>query len=188
MSRFFKQDPQITWTKVLCPVCNQPTGPQSECYKNPPKNIPEHKRKIKHISLGLLPIFSKNCVFRNDNMWQADINYPVSQVLLKKIKEISGIEKINPIKSYAFQISVGKLFDEKSVKQEVNIAYKILIKELGSIELGDSEYVLTPDYIGIVFPNGKQFYSHAESIQQSMIISDLLEKIPKSSGIISNKQ
>lgn len=188
--RFFNKNPEIFWSKVLCPMCGQPSGPESECYKNPPANIPPHKRKIIHNNLGVLPIYSTDCVFRQDNLWQATINYPFSEPLCKTLSQIDGLEKIYPIKQYTFQVSIARMFNAKDVKREINSAYRNFIKEMEVIEINSiKDEEAKPQYVGIQFPNGQEFKidsaSADEIFKQSQIIENIIDMIPGTKGILS---
>jgi len=193
--RFFTKDPEILWKKIYCPICGEPTGEKSRCYENPPEEIPSSKRKLVHKKLGILPIYSKSCIYRQDNMWEAHFNYPASNILLKKLKTIKGIERIVAVKSHVFQVSIGTLFNELEVKQQINSTYKVFIKELQSIE--SNLYGTTVDhntklYTGILLPNGKEwkqtsFGSKEEAEKQNVIIENLLENLPESKGILSDE-
>jgi hypothetical protein len=116
-------------------------------------------------------------------------------ILLKKLKTIKGIERIVAVKSHVFQVSIGTLFNELEVKQQINSTYKVFIKELQSIE--SNLYGTTTDhntklYTGILLPNGKEwkqtsFGSKEEAEKQNVIIENLLENLPESKGILSDE-
>lgn len=192
MTNFFNKEPEISWKKVLCPICNEPTGPKSECYKNIPKGMAHpHKRKIVSKN-GIVPIYSFNCGFRQDNLWEATINYPVSKILLSKLANIGGVERIFATKTNTFQVSIGKLFDDNTIKQLINQSYRGMIKEWQTKELGSYEpYKYDIEYNGIILPNGQKFVSFIpegkDAVSQSLIFADILKNIPASSGILANQ-
>jgi hypothetical protein len=194
--RFYVKDPEILWKKIFCPICGEPTGEKSRCYENPPEDIPASKRKLVHKKMGILPIYSKSCIYRQDNLWEAHLNYPASAILIKKLKQIRGIERIVAVKSHALQVSIGTLFNELEVKQQINTLYKTFFKELQAIESNlygshiDCEN--SKLYTGILLPNGTEWKqistaSKEEAEKQSGIIENLLENLPESKGILSNK-
>jgi len=185
MQEFFKHEPVIKWNKVFCPLCNGPTGEKSKCYELSPD---KQNQKIIHKVYGILPTYSPSCVYRQDNMWVGHINYPFSYPLLNVISKIDGVEKIMPIKPYAFQISIGKAFDEKIIQRAINIAYKTFIKEM---HVREQNVLKKPErvsvYTGINFPNGEKFLSNSlneeEQKRQSLVFEDLIEKLPETEGI-----
>lgn len=181
ISLFFSKEPKIDWRKMFCPICGEPTGDKSKCYENAPNNLPPHKRKLITGDGGIMPIYSKSCSFRQDNFWEASINYPVSKPLLSRLAVIEGIDKIIPVKPYSFNISVGKSFDELEVRKKVNVAYRTFIKEMQSRELGLMEY--PPDmkkYAGITLPNGNVVKLAGASKEMQSI----LDNIPGATGIV----
>lgn len=105
--------------------------------------------------MGNLPIFSVNCAFREDNLWRADTNIPISQPLIDILSKIPGIEKIYAYKTYSFFISVATLFNEMEVKQNVNVTYKTFFKAL-KVEISPEEKSVL-DGRKLVMPNGQVF-------------------------------
>lgn len=191
---FFKEDPILKWSKVLCPVCSEPTGPCSKCYENPPKEIPIHKRKLISKTDGIMPIYQKNCAFRRANLWEASINYPFSQPLLKILSKIQGIDNISPTnRIYGFQIAISDLFDEREVKSRISAAYRSFIKEIQVSErnlLGENTDNISIEnkYKGIVLPNGTEWIPKLEELDGfSIAIEKLLDELPGSQGIFSQK-
>lgn len=174
IEKFFSKEPEIRWTKVMCPVCNEPTGPSSECYKIK-TDVPKHQRSMSHPQLGILPVFSENCAFRQNNLWEADLNYPVSSDLLDVIDKVSGVDNVVATKAYTFQIAIGKLFDEKRVKKMVNVAYKEFIKKLQKIEGGlNGNEELKAKLVGIRLPNGVECLLTEENKDSlEIILADL---------------
>jgi hypothetical protein len=180
VKRFFATEPTINWEKIYCPVCGNPTGPTSTCYDEVPSNMPKHKRKIVTRENGIMPIYSRGCVFRQDDYWAASINYPVSKPLLSRLSKIEGVEKILPAKAYTFHIAVGHTFDAATIRKKVNYVYKSFIKEMQSKELGTNEYPQNiKNYTGIKFPNGKVV--SLENASKEM--QSILDNIPGTTGI-----
>lgn len=130
MKRFFEKDPEILWTKVLCPVCGEPTGPYSRCFEIDPaeqKSVVSAKgrNKDKVVPLGL---YNEACHFRSNNLWVLELNYPISPPIVAILESTDGIENIMPIKAYSIQISIGSLFDERIVKGDVTQRINNLLK------------------------------------------------------------
>ena len=174
MKKHFSKDPEILWDKVLCPVCSQPTGPESDCYNLSPK-----PKTLNH-STGILPIFSKNCAFRADNLWRATLNYDLSNVLYDKLIHLEGVKKINPLDRYSFQVSISRLSNEIKVKQEITRIFKTFIKEMQSKESSlVSEELINMDN-GIIFPNGEKFFSNDTTAINELVANvDGVKKISK---------
>lgn len=126
VSSIFTLDPQIRWTKVLCQFCKQPTGPCSKCYE-----IPDEDRLAEVISVNntIVALYSKNCHFRQTNIWKASTNFPVSAQLLRKLEEVPGTDYISASLPYGFTISVAPLFPEDEVKKQLTAAARVFIKE-----------------------------------------------------------
>lgn len=192
MSKFFTEDPRLIWTRGTCPVCNNPTGPESKCYELPPaQKLKLHQRNIVHPKAGILPVFTQNCAFREEETWKAEINYPFSEPLLNRLSLIVGVERIFPLKPYSFQVSIGRLFDSEEVRKEVVHEYKAFIKEMQAKELElDYEYEI-PALIGVTFPNGEKYeipenLTGEELTAQLNYVKNILETIPDSSGIYRN--
>ena len=178
--RFFNKEPTIEWDKVYCPICGNPSGPSSKCYEQAPANMPAHKRKILSKHSGIIPIYSKACVFRQDNLWEGSINYPVSKPLINRLAKIEGIDKLVPTKPHSFHISISKSFNEAEVRRKVNTVYKAFINEMQSKELGDVEYPQNMEqYSGIRLPNGNVV--NLENASKEM--QSILDNIPGATGI-----
>lgn len=192
---FFCDDLDIVWTKVLCPVCAEPTGPKANCVGLVEENnetIPIYKRIFNDPGLGIIPILSNNCSFRKNNMWHADINYPVSSPMLQILETIPGLDRIVPNSSYGFDITIGRIFKEEDVKRDINISLRNLIKSLQAEELDELKLETEDDVImGIEMPNGKTFMipeklSDEERVSQINYIKILSDQLEKSRIIYSD--
>lgn len=190
MTRYFQEDPEIIWTKVLCPYCKKPTGHDTEC-----ENLGE-ENFIKVNALISLPIFSEDCFFKNEKLWKADINYAFSPLLLQTIIDtnIKGLDKIIPVKSQSFQISVARLNEDKKIKEQISHIYRKFIKEMQSKELEVVQVKSSPDdIIGIKFPNGESYtfdpsqLTPEEIVSQEASILDVVKHYPGSELIINLK-
>jgi hypothetical protein len=188
--KFFDREPELLWSKVMCPICHQPTGPKSECYNlDAAQTLPEYKKNITGKGTGILPIMSDNCTFRQNNLWKAEINYPVSRPLVQELAKVSGVDAVVPLPQtkYCFHVSVAKLFDEKTVKQEITRRYRQFIKEM-SLQEGPTHEPSQTHTVGVRFPNGKEFVcnsslSSEEKEKQLVWIHILLEGIEGTSPI-----
>lgn len=170
--RFFNKDPEISWTKVLCPICKEPTGPKSKCETI---TDPKKEKTVKHKTMGILPIYSIDCVFKQNNMWQADLNYPASSPLLKRLSAVEGTEKVLPIGNYNIQFTFGRLFNEEQIKRNINLEYKTFIKEIAV-----SEAKLLPienkfESKVIVFRNGKEYKTSTE--KENIIVEEIVDNL-----------
>lgn len=170
--QFFDKDPEISWQKISCPFCGEPTGPSSECHM-----IDDERKMTTHKTLGILPIFSLNCYFKNTNAWRADINYPVSGGLIKILSSIEGIDNVNPVGPYAFEIAIAKLFSEHDIKLEVNRSYRNFIKTMHVYELNKFNITKDKEFNYVKLPNGKTV--DISELTESEILA-IQEKIPES--------
>lgn len=193
---FFNKDPTIIWTKYLCPLCHEPTGSDSQCYNmDISQSIPPYAKNMAAMGIGNspLPIFGINCVFRQENLWDADINYPVSLPLVNKLSIIQGVNKITPIKPYSFRVSIARAFNEIDVKRSINLSYKTFIKEMSVSEL---ELIIPKgeslcNILGIEFPNGGKYIIDpnlvgAQRIDQINYVKSLLDSVSGSKLIVED--
>lgn len=155
--RFYLAQPEIKWEKVLCPICGAGVGPDSTCYAQ----SNGQPALIQHPTLGALPVMSEECIYRKSGkLWVASVNYPVSKVLIDRLKPVAGVDKIYPLSTYKFQIAIGDLFNEDAVKRDLTVLYRTLFKELSvqeSSRTADAATPIPPTPIGVVLPNGKRF-------------------------------
>lgn len=179
MAKFFERDPKIEWMKVFCPICSQPTGPTSNCENLDVNEVPQHKRFMLQ-GEKVLPIFSKSCMYKRENLWLANLNYPASELLRNTLLSLKGIDSITAVKPHTFQASIGAMFDEREVKLEITKAYKTFIKEL-QVEEGAVK-IDGPLWTGITMPNGTELVAKPDSLdeqlRQSAIFADIAEQIP----------
>lgn len=183
MKQFFDKEPTITWSKIYCPICDNPTGKASKCYELKDKA----QKKLFDKMMGPVSIYSPSCIYRQDNAWKATINYPFSNPLYDRLFAIPGIEKLIAIKPYTMQVSIGDEFNEEDVKKSINIAYRAFIKEMHTLEVAALKKDIPnvdKTWNGIVFPNGETFTVDKKDPKQSLIVDTLLEKLPETEGII----
>lgn len=170
----FGGDPIIKWDRVLCPACDEPTGPCSECY-----NIKQDKNVKKYLMTpmgGLQSIFSQSCPYRKKILWSCHINFPFCQEIYDKISKIKGVEAVEASNRYAFTISLGHTFDDLGIRTNITSLLKNFFKEMQSIEsnsFGDME----PKVVGLVMPNGQSVILDED--QQSLLleISELIDGV-----------
>lgn len=186
----FSQDPTILWTKIACPMCGEPTGKQSRCFESPiAQKLEAYQCRIDHPKLGIIPVFSQGCAFRNENLWQAELNYPVSEALLLEFKKISGVERISVTKSYTFQVSIASCFEERKIKSDISTAYKSFIKSLSVDWTNLHTVTKTDNLIGVEFPNGHKFLidENSDVSSQLNVLDTILKEIPGSLPISQKK-
>lgn len=187
--RYFEDDPQILWTRVLCPHCKKPTGHDTNCEDIGEPSFIKYNKSI------TLPIFSEDCFFKKEQLWTADLNYPFNPLLLEDIlnDNIKGLDKIIPLKSHSFQISISRLNDDKKVRKRISQIYYSFIKEMQSKELGveQNDGIKDRGIVGIKFPNGN-FYTYdsseltpEENINQEELILDIANNYPGSELIVN---
>jgi len=161
-----QKDPEITWEKVLCPRCGEPTGPSSKCETLKSR---DKEKVLHHPTMGILPVFGPNCVFKNENMWKVHTNFPVSLALIDEItQKVDGIQTIIPLKSYTFQIVVAHLFSERDVQRNVNIVYRAFIKSL-QVKFASPDSLSESRYYLVNFPNGAQVDNVPEAVQRELV-------------------
>ena len=140
----WNRPPELKWTKQLCPICREPTGPDSQCYKKQVEEITEsdfnqdlgsisqnNLQTHKTIEYGghLTPIFSEQCVFRRFNTFLIEFNYPLSKLLAIAISNCEGVEQFAIETKYRGVLTIGNQFEQKEVKAEVSRIYKEYIFE-----------------------------------------------------------
>lgn len=161
----FGGDPIIKWDRVLCPACDQPTGPCSECY-----NIEKSKAVQKYLVTsigGLQSIFSQSCPYRKKILWSCHINFPFCEEVYNKISKIKGVEAVEASNRYAFTISLGHSFNDLPIRTEITSLLKNFFKEMQSIE-SDGLGSTGPKVVGITMPNGQSII--LEEDQQSLLL------------------
>jgi len=147
----FSGDPILKWEKMLCTFCGNPTGCNSGC-----EDVPVKERVANMMSINgqIKRLYNANCYFKQLNTWIAYTNFPVSKSLIEKLAKISGIESINPLSAYSFEIDIAKIYDENKVKQNIVSAYKTFIKEKQA--LISTKKQLQNNQV-LVFPNGAKY-------------------------------
>ena len=169
------QEPEISWSKSICPACKMPTGPRSNC----------HLLKVNDVTItngSILNIFNESCIFRQNNIWDCDINYPFSDALMSKIANVPGINKVVPIAKYKFSLHISPVFDEMEVKKDVTIIFKSFVKELLT-KLPKKDKVNTT--ITISLPNNKTHTIVCETEEDLVMAESVAFEI--TSGILDSK-
>lgn len=159
-------------------MCNLPCDPSTECFNLPiTDKIPDYARRINHPVLGTIPVFSTNCAFRQENLWDAHVNYPVSKALIESLSEIAGINKVLPIKPYIFQISVAQHFDEAEVKREINLKFVSFVKNIFATHLQEIDVPV----MDVEFPNGNILSNEVNDYIKNLLLDEFpdLKKILK---------
>lgn len=70
--------------------------------------------------LGLIPLHEGNRPGVLFNFWRADTNFRITNRMVEIINWVDGVESFNEMTPYRFRISVAKLFEEDSVKQQID--------------------------------------------------------------------
>lgn len=173
--RFFDKDPKVEWKKIRCPVCGEPTGEKSKCYEIEEENIKQVKSPV---SAAILPVYSIDCYFRKNNLWEVNFNYPINIILMEKIKHVEGIEHILIQSNYSLQLSFAKLYNENEIKKNVNIHFITHIKEMSAIEIDTGDHQNDePDIKGIIFPNGTKFIPVTN--EEKLLARKILDDFPR---------
>ena len=201
LGSLFKKDPVITFEKVYCDFCREPTGSESKCNKmkngiNPFLQQPNqedgsfaldenHSVMISGGQGVPLSIFSNSCLFRRYNLWRAFINYPFTMPLAQHLSKVEGLESVIPIGKYSFQFVVGRVFSQDNVKKDISIKFKTFIKEMQADETlitsSIQDEINKP--VGIKLPNGQQFIianTGNISPEQLQIINEIKTELPDS--------
>lgn len=155
MNKFFQKDPEVLFEKVFCPYCNARTGEDTPCDK-----FDNDLGSYGVVAGGIpipLPIFSKSCTFRKNNMWKVALNYPFSLPLAKRLDKIQGVEQLTASGKNGFQFVVSKLHPEDEIKKKVAETYRTFIKEIHSKETSLSLPMDEYSFVGIKFPNGQEY-------------------------------
>lgn len=185
MLKKFDKDVIITWSKVLCTICGEPTGKKSKCYNLPQaKEIEDSKKLVSFGKSGLLPIYRTNCAFRENNLWQVSLNYPVSLLLLDDLLEVEGITEASAIDKYKARIIIADDFDEQDVKKMAGITIRGFFKELHAFETEMSDDV--ENIQGIEFPNGNRFVVGGSEDEKS--IEQLGNEFPNAKVLKKEKE
>ena len=184
-TKFFAQEPVITWKAFCCPVCDEPCGPQNECYKIKSKEASLLKKKAVVPKMGMISVFSENCFFRKNVILEAELNYPVSLPLVNALANIKGVENVIPFKKYAFQLVIANNFNVEEIKKLVTVAYKNFIKQLQVTEnmLYEKLEITQSPLNSIKLPNGQKLQlNNANAILQTSTLRQIIADFPESQG------
>lgn len=153
--RQFGADPRIEFFAVMCPMCHNPTGPTSECYKEAPEELPVHGRHVNTADGIPVPIYSHDCGFRRETQIRAVMNYPVSDDLCQRLMRIPGISGIRWIDKYTVIARIAAMFVIPDIKFAIAGTFRAWGKEQQARELDriGAQYVPN-EPIGIQLPNG----------------------------------
>lgn len=137
MSQYFidwNKTPEIKFIKKKCPICRQPTGPDSRCYEldltdeyqedsdNSNFDIKLSVRTLE-IDGAVESILSEQCFFRRHKMFFMYTNIPISQPMCLVLGRVEGIEKLNIFSPYRAEIVIGEQFDDSQILMNIEKAY-----------------------------------------------------------------
>mgnify|MGYP001230506131 CR=1 FL=1 len=130
----WSKPPELRWEKCLCPVCGQPTGPQSRCFDIDPevsKDDPD-RSLLKTIENNgeILPIFSIQCAFRKQNDYYFFTNYPLGHPLVTEISSVHGLERLVINSPYKGKITIADQFEDKDIRSRIEVVYQDYINSL----------------------------------------------------------
>lgn len=130
---------EIIWHKKQCPICKQPTGPESNCHKiklsinndDDENGNSEYNFVSKTIDINnqLYPIFSDQCYFKKYNEYILELNKPISAILVTHLKHVDGVERIDVESKYQMIIAIGNVFDEEEVKASIKYTIESVFNE-----------------------------------------------------------
>ena len=127
------KEPEIRWEKRLCPICNEPSGEKSNCFKIETDvdviNSQDESTTPRTLEVNgeLYPVFSKQCYFRKNNEFWFYTNYPISMPMVTVISSVEGVETLVIRTPYKASVVIADQFDEIVVKNEVNRKYRSFI-------------------------------------------------------------
>ena len=175
----FNKDPDIVFNVFNCPVCGEATGPKSTCFLKRQESDIENTRQ--NVSLQL---FTPNCLFRQDYIYTADVNYPLVNQLVVKIQNIAGVNKVVAIAQSRMQIHIAPLYDKDKILKEIAVVYRTFIKSLSvteSIVLEKNAEPFTPRIITIKFPKGGLYEEYVTKHEEYVLFINYFNEI--ASGI-----
>lgn len=80
--------------------------------------------------MGVIPYTENTASSKIFNFWLGHTNFNITPDIVMLIEQTDGIETLDIFTRYRFRISIGKVFDEKTVMLDINDrVYKFLAKE-----------------------------------------------------------
>lgn len=75
---------------------------------------------LKHTPFGIMPIKLSSEMYNQKNVFVGHTNFDIDQNILEIIDNTPGVESLQLISPYRFQIIVGMAFNSKSVRQNIS--------------------------------------------------------------------
>jgi hypothetical protein len=132
------RSPELRWIKQQCPLCREPTGPDSQCHKLGGSIVDEMDPdssmglsalgKSIEVNGQVVPIYSEQCMFRRYNNYIIETNFPLSKPLVEVIANTEGVEQFIVETKYRGIITIGNQFEERMVKVKVATKYREAIE------------------------------------------------------------
>jgi hypothetical protein len=85
-------------------------------------SIPQYYQNIKTIltPFGVLPLVNSTLASNHFKFWIGHSNFKLYDVYLPIIKKVDGIESVEILTPYRFRISIGKMFKDREVMDNIN--------------------------------------------------------------------
>lgn len=77
--------------------------------------------------MGLLHLNSHSSLSKKFNFWLAHTNFNITSRIKNILESVEGVETLDIFTRYRMRVGIGKLFDDMSVKREID---KILAQHL----------------------------------------------------------
>jgi len=72
--------------------------------------------------MGVIPITENNSPSKIYNFWMLHTNFNISSPVLKKLKELPGVETLDVFTRYRARIGIGKVFNDTKVRNRITKA------------------------------------------------------------------
>lgn len=130
------KNPKIMFEKYICPLQELSKKNNDEEDLGYTEEFDEDKKMMKQFqyiqtSQGVLPLVTGNVASLSFNLWIAHTNFRMSFDLKDFINNIEGIESFELISPYRWRFSIGKLFNEDSIKKLMEDKILTYMKDKG---------------------------------------------------------
>ena len=76
---------------------------------------------------GVIPMGGTSDVHKEFKLWIGHTNFVITPIIQQKVLSVPGVEVFKPMTPYRFRLAVGRLFNSKSVK--LNIEYTLALRK-----------------------------------------------------------